>query len=104
MEYTLYCCDAFDTELVNQFYDDFTEGYHYIYKFANGYGASVVKHSFSYGHEQDFWELAVTKYDESGNWDICYSTPITSDVLGYLSDEEVYETLKSINSLYPDVD
>ena len=30
-----------------------------IYKFDNGYGASVVKHKYSYGGDKGLWELAV---------------------------------------------
>lgn len=29
------------------------------------YGASVVRHSFSYGHEQGLWELAVIKWNDN---------------------------------------
>lgn len=31
-----------------------------IYHFDNGYGASVVRFTYSYGFEQGLWELAVT--------------------------------------------
>lgn len=70
-------------------------GVQYIFSFANGYGASVVKSSGSYGYEQDLWELAVL--DSDG--DLEYGTPITDDVLGYLVDEEVRETLANIREL-----
>lgn len=60
-------------------------GHAYRFSFANGYGASVVKHAGSYGHQADLWELAVL--DSTG--DLCYDTPITSDVLGWLSEEAV---------------
>lgn len=69
-------------------------GVQQIYSFSNGYGASVVKHSFSYGHENDLWELAVLKNDR-----ICYDTPITSDVIGRLSDADVQTTLAEIANL-----
>jgi len=71
------------------------EGIQYHFKADNGYGASIVKHSFSYGREDDKWELAVIGKDGH----ICYDTPITSDVLGWLSDEEVNETLQKIADL-----
>lgn len=70
-------------------------GIQYKAKFANGYGASIVCHSFSYGHENGLWELAVLGKDGR----LCYSTPITSDVLGYLTEEEVNETLDAIEVL-----
>lgn len=69
-----------------------------IYQFRNNYGASVVKHYFSYGHEDDLWELAVM-YFEGPKRHICYTTHITDDVLGYLTDEDVLNTLEQIKAL-----
>ena len=65
-----------------------------IYSFPNGYGASVIKHEGSYGFDQDKWELAVLKDEE-----LCYSTGITSDVMGYLNDPEVDQVLRQIADL-----
>ena len=70
-----------------------------IHRFENGYGASVVRHNFSYGHEDGLWELAVLKWGSDGLADLDYTTPITDDVLGYLTDEQVDETLKKIENL-----
>lgn len=74
-------------------------GPHKVYKFPNNYGASVVKHNYSYGGERGLWEIAVVYFVDGDEWDIDYSTPITSDVLGYLTDEEVCETLEQIKNL-----
>ena len=74
-------------------------GIHAIVKFENNYGASVVKHDHSYGGKDGLYELAVTQYDENGDWDICYDTPITDDVLGYLSEAEVTSYLMQIEQL-----
>lgn len=71
-------------------------GYQYWYSFPNGYAASVVKGPWTYGGDQDLWELAVMD-DHEG--DICYDTPITDDVLGYLTDEEVDNYLNQIKAL-----
>jgi len=63
-------------------------------KFDNGYEASVVKSEHSYGGKDGLYELAIFKDDE-----ICYDTPITHDVLGYLSDKDVTEVLIKIQQL-----
>ncbi len=68
------------------------ERYHY----ENGYGASVICGPFSYGGSDGLFELAVLKGDE-----LCYDTPITSDVIGYLQWEEVLELLRKIEELPP---
>ena len=63
-------------------------------KFKNGYEASVVKSEYSYGGKDGLYELAIFKDGE-----ICYDTPITDDVLGYLTEEEVSETFIKIQEL-----
>ena len=63
-------------------------------KFDNGYEVSVVKSPYSYGGKDGLYELAIFKDD-----DICYDTPITNDVLGYLSEKEVTEVLIKIQQL-----
>ena len=75
------------------------DGSQTIYKFDNGYGASVVFHSGSYGSDQGLKELAVIKFREDDKWHLCYETEITDDVLGYLTDEDVVDLLVQIESL-----
>lgn len=72
-----------------------------IYRFENGYGASVVRFSFSYGGDRGLWELAVVKFDPANQdaWHLDYTTPITSNVIGYQSDEEIAELLDQISAL-----
>ena len=67
--------------------------------FDNGYGASIVCHDMSYGGplvegERNLYELAVLHNDE-----LCYDTPITDDVLGWQTIEEINEILKKIKEL-----
>lgn len=81
---------------------DLNDGIQYLFKFKNGYGASVVKNRMSYGHDDDLWELAVLEFEDGGksyNWDITYDTPITEDVEGYLTDEDVRNLLRRIKEL-----
>ena len=64
-------------------------------KFPNGYGASIIKFAYSYGGPEGLYELAVL--DENGK--LCYTTPITSDVIGHLTPEKVTEILAKIEAL-----
>jgi len=63
--------------------------------FDNGYGASVVKGEHTYGGKDGLYELGVLGKDGK----LCYDTPITEDVEGYLTEEGVTEFLKQIQSL-----
>ena len=63
--------------------------------FENGYGVSVVCHSFSYGGNSGLYELAVL--DREGN--IPYDTPVTDDVLGHLTPEGVTEKMAFVQVL-----
>lgn len=64
-------------------------------QFDNGYGASVVKGPYTYGGNDDLYEMAVL--DSEGH--ITYDTPITDDVIGYLSIPEVNEYMIKIQEL-----
>lgn len=71
-------------------------GTQHIIQFPNGYGASVINHSFSRGVE-----LAVLKFDSEGDFDLTYDTPVTDDVIGHLDEETLLETLIQISELAP---
>ena len=64
-------------------------------QFDNGFGASIVKHEYSYGGKNGLYEIAVL---DSGG-EITYTTPITNDVLGYLSEEDVERHVNEIKNL-----
>ncbi len=66
--------------------------------FPNSYGASVVIGDTTYGGSAGLYELAVLRGDTE-NWKLCYSTPITSDVEGYLTPAEVTALLQRIEEL-----
>jgi hypothetical protein len=81
--------------------------------FANGYGVSVVRFKIggdlgslaarlfadnpiysSYTSNEKEWELAVLRGES-----ICYSTPITDDVIGHLSARQVTAIMKRVQAL-----
>lgn len=65
------------------------------YRFPNGFGASVVRDQYTYGGDRGLFELAVL--DADGH--LTYDTPITSDVIGWLTEQDVQEHLGEIAAL-----
>jgi hypothetical protein len=63
-------------------------------EFENGYEVSVVKSKYTYGGDLGLYELAIFKDGE-----ICYDTPITNDVIGYLRPEDVTDVMEKIQKL-----
>lgn len=99
---------GFDNNLVKKWTDNVRlldgivyRGVHYLFKFNNDYGASVVKNYESYGYKHDLWELAVVRFNRGdiNDWDLDYDTRITSDVLGYLTDDQIRNLLEEIKNL-----
>ena len=72
----------------------FHGGIHWKFEFNNGYGASVITGGIAYCNKFQPYELAVLKHGE-----LCYDTPITDDVIGYLTSNEVYDLLDRIEQL-----
>ena len=64
-------------------------------EFPNGYGASIVKGPYTYGGRDGLFELAVL----GAGGEITYDTPLTNDVLGYLSEEDVEHYVNEIKNL-----
>jgi len=101
----------------------FGDGIQRIYRFPNGYGASVVRVKFdfndpigrflgafcalmggyfgSYTDNENEWELAVIKFksEKNDDFELCYDTSITDDVIGHLTEEEVEKILHKIKNL-----
>lgn len=63
-------------------------------EFDNGYEVSVVKSKYTYGGDNGLYELAIFK-----NGEICYDTPITNDVIGYLRPIDVTDVMEKIQKL-----
>lgn len=85
-------CEDFEKYLIERNEDD--NNYRYRFKFENGYVVSVIKIEGSYGYHADLFELAVILNEE-----LCCDTPITNDVIGWLRNDEVLETLDKIRNL-----
>jgi hypothetical protein len=75
--------------------DGFMVGKQARMTFENGYGVSVVSHTYSYGGKDGLFEIAVL--DKDGN--LTYDTPVTNDVIGYLTEEDVTDVLKQVQEL-----
>ncbi len=71
-------------------------GYRNQFHYANEYGASVVSSKGSMGGEHGYFELAVLHGDHDG---LCFSTPVTEGVIGWLSFDEVTPILDKIRYL-----
>lgn len=86
-----------------------------LYRFENGYGASVIRFELplppeislpfsvgSYGHEHGRYELAVIKWHGIGmwDWDIVDVPEIGGgDVVGNLAGDDVQDVLEKISAL-----
>jgi hypothetical protein len=64
------------------------------YHYPNGYGLSVVSTESSYGGKKGLFEAAVIADSEDEGWHLVYDTPITDDVLGWQTEEDI-EALKA---------
>lgn len=101
--------EGFEKYHVSTFTHGMPDEIHYLFKFDNGYGASVIKiKDDSYGNDDDLWELAIIRWRgdwDPGKFDIVYMNEITGneddywDVYRYLTDEEVRDLLKKIKEL-----
>lgn len=64
-------------------------------KFDNGYGISVITGESAYGSGKVPYEAAVLLT----NGDLSYDTPVTDDVMGYLTAGGVSDKMKQIQEL-----
>lgn len=64
-------------------------------QFDNGFGASIVKGPYTYGGDEGLYEIAVLDKDGS----LTYETPITNDVIGHLTEDDVTNILSQIQNL-----
>ena len=77
------------------------EGKQAVMFFDNNYGVSVVRFRLSFGgygsytDNENEWELAIL-YGTEDDWNISYSTDITDDVMGHLSESEVTDVMRRV--------
>lgn len=72
----------------------------WIFKFENGYGASVIKRFCSFGFEEDLFELATIAWDDNTHMvSRLYALDDDTAVFGYLTNEEVVELLYKIKNV-----
>lgn len=69
-----------------------------VFRFPNDYGASVIRGPYSYGGADGLFELAVLKWDGNKS-ELCYTTPITNDVIGHATSEDIDNLLTQIMAL-----
>ena len=91
--------EGFDNYLLGKGFID--GGVHYVFRFENGYGASVIKAYWTYGGMKDLWELAVIRFfgEENDEYKLDYDTEITDNVCGYKTDDDIRELLARIKEL-----
>jgi hypothetical protein len=78
---------------------EYMYGRHLNAWYPNSWGASVVIGTFSYGGREGLYELAVLHGEDLDHSSLCYGSPITGDVVGYLTAEEVVVYLHRIARL-----
>lgn len=101
-EYEKYLVDTYQDNTMGRV------GIHYIFRFPNGYGASLIKTFGSEGYEEDLWELAVILFTDDksdvltpGEYDIIYPWQIVEDgcTVGCLTEEESIKIFEEIMKL-----
>lgn len=76
----------------------YTDGIQAVQFFENGYGVSVVRFPGSYGFEEDLYEVAIIQGTKD-NYNLCYTTPITDDVLGHRDETDIENIMEEVSKL-----
>jgi len=83
------------------------DGLHGLIFFPGGYGLSVVRYKIPYSNryssytDDKTWEVAILKGTKD-QWEICYDTELTNDVLAYQTKEDINRIIKHVQRLYND--
>jgi hypothetical protein len=81
-------------KLPNYLRREYAESKHAKMFFENGYGISVLFGSMFYSNGVDSYEVGVLK-----GGTLCYDTPITNNVIGYIPAAEVSDIMRKIQEL-----
>jgi len=80
--------------------DEMTEHTHHF--FDNHYGVSVIRGPYTYGGKNGLYELAVLYMAPEDEYlKLVYDTPVTSDVEGYLTPDDVTRLMEQVSQLPP---
>ena len=74
------------------------DGIQIVYEFDNGYGASIIRHSLSFGGDEGLWELGVLSHTFNGAG-LVFGSPICKETVGDLTWEDVEYILIRIENL-----
>lgn len=73
--------------------------YQKVFKFPNGYGISVISGYGTYSEDDKPYEICVLKFVDEKTYELCYTTEISNDVVGWLTNEEVVDYAEKIKAL-----
>ena len=72
-------------------------GYQWIFRFDNGYGASVIKNLGSWGYDDDLFELYTIHFTDTVDfYNLCHIIDEIPSPMGYLTNEQVMQCLQKI--------
>jgi hypothetical protein len=84
------------------------DGVHGLIFFPGGYGLSVVRFRNPFGrggsytsNDTEDYEVAIIKGTKD-QWEICYDTKLTNDVLGFQTKEDINKIISHVQRLYND--
>jgi hypothetical protein len=74
-----------------------------VHIFPNSYGVKVCSFPGSYGFVEGLYEVSVIK-GTLGNYQTCYDTPITDEILGHRDEIDVENIMSEVEELpyYPE--
>lgn len=75
---------------------DYYGGDQWLFKFSNGYGASVIRHRGSYGFDQGLFEVGLIEWNND-EFELIYNDDFV-DVRGYQSNADINAVLTLIAS------